>query len=166
MYLYKANSVFRDGSKNDYVSFHNNVFTISEPWHIIKNKFLRYLCHFCVSSNVNSNRFRIPYFFKKIWFRKLFLKAIPQGTNACFMFNAHFYDLAICSSAFLKKHYNNCKLILFFSDKYDAFCQYYKSFPSIETIRAKFDLIVSYNSLDVKKYGFIESRFIFPSYEQ
>ena len=148
----------RTRSKNQDLSplyeFNGKVFSVAEPWFIIKNKIIRLICHAHLSSNINS-KFALP--FRSIW-NKLLFKNIKDD-DVCIIWNSHFYQLdnAGCIK-YLRKRYKNCKIVFQFSDKYDFFRENYRNFPEPDELKEKYDLVITYNINDVLKYGFVWQR--------
>lgn len=137
---------------------------IPEPWLLFRNKFINVICHIHLSPRINS---RCSFPWKSIW-NRFFFKSIPSNKNEeiCMIINAHFYTLESMGIVeYVKKKNNQNKVIFIFSDKYETFSKLYKNFPSPDYLKKKFDMVITYNVEDSKKYGFIQDRPCVPIYK-
>ncbi len=146
--LEKSDPIYLEGGK---------IIRVSTPWRLIKNKVLRFLCHFHLSSNINS-KFPLP--FRRIWNRKLFKNRFKDNIEpVCIIFGSHFYEMMNTGAIkYIKRHYPNSYIILSFSDKYEYFKKHYKSFPKPETLKQVFDVVCTYNECDAQQFGFYLQR--------
>lgn len=141
---------------NDYI------YTVPEPWLIFKTWFFRGLCHVWLSSRLD-NYFSLP--LKKIWINAILSKTFNRNDEVCIIINAHFFPLfygGIIECA--RKYFKDSKFVFVFSDKVKMFQFLYKHFPDIELLKQEFDLVVTYNTDDVDKYGLVLDRPCFPQY--
>lgn len=129
------------------------IIRVSTPWKLVNNKFLQFLCHFHLSSNINS---KCPLPFRKIWNKRIFKnRFIVDDEPVCVIFGSHFYEMMNTGAIeYIKKNYPNSSVVLMFSDKYDYFRKNYKRFPTVEELKKRFDLVCTYNVGDAEKYGF------------
>lgn len=152
-YLFFANHYYPN---NKVLFLNGSLMQVKNPWDMIDNCFLRALCRFHNSPRLNS-RLRLP--FRHIWFRSFFCDFYKDSDEQVFIINGHFYQLAFSGLIeYFKKKYPNGKTVFTFSDKYEMFTCLYKHFPSVELIKQKFDLVLTYNWNDASKYNLTLSR--------
>lgn len=88
---------------------------------------------------------------KSIWNRWVFREKFDNDNPICFIFfagrNKEINNGAIY---YLRSKYKNCKTVLFYQDLVKK-----SALPQIEKIRNQFDLILSFDQLDVKKYNLL-----------
>lgn len=88
---------------------------------------------------------------KSIWNRWIFREKFNNDNPICFIFfagrNKEINNGAIY---YLRSKYKNCKMVLFYQDLVKK-----SALPQIEKIRNQFDLILSFDQLDVKKYNLL-----------
>ena len=88
---------------------------------------------------------------KSIWNRWIFREKFNNDNPICFIFfagrNKEINNGAIY---YLRSTYKNCKMVLFYQDLVKK-----SALPQIEKIRNQFDLILSFDQLDVKKYNLL-----------
>lgn len=88
---------------------------------------------------------------KSIWNRWVFREKFDNDNPICFLFfagrNREINNGAIY---YLRSKYKNCKMVLFYQDLVKK-----SALPQIEKIRNQFDLILSFDQLDVKKYNLL-----------
>lgn len=88
---------------------------------------------------------------KSIWNRWVFREKFDNDNPICFIFfagrNKEINNGAIY---YLRSKYKNCKMVLFYQDLVKK-----SALPQIEKIRNQFDLILSFDQLDVKKYNLL-----------
>ena len=89
---------------------------------------------------------------KSIWNTHCYISEYASNKPICFIFFAK-YATNRQYLHYLKNRYPNCKLVLEF---WDLVSKNKKWFPklSIENIKQDFDLVLSFNKYDCKKYGF------------
>lgn len=88
---------------------------------------------------------------KSMWNRWVFRGKFDNDNPICFLFFAgrdrEINNGAIC---YLRNKYKNCKMVLFYQDIVKK-----SALPQIEKIRNQFDLILSFDQIDVKKYNLL-----------
>lgn len=128
----------------------DNVLLIPEPWLAFKNRFVQILCHAHLSPRINSV-FGLP--LKKIWIPGITKCSFSKDDSICVIINAHFYDLMNAGiQKYLKGNYKSAYFVFQFSDRVDYFRNNYDSFPSIDKLKMEYDLIMTYNIEDSKRY--------------
>ena len=117
-----------------------------------------------LASGINS-RIRLP--FRNIWNKSLLAFSFDPEERLCVILNAHFYAMSETGFfAYIKKRFPQSRIVLDFSDKYEYFARTYKTFPSPEELLRLFDLVMTYNVHDVKKYGFTLKCPCFPKFKE
>lgn len=88
---------------------------------------------------------------KKIWNKWIFREKFDNDNPICFIFFAS-RDREIKNGVvpYLKEHYKNCKVVLFYQDIVKK-----SKLPDLDVIRKQFDIILSFDQMDVKKYDLI-----------
>ena len=139
-----------------------NMLFIPEPWLYYNNSFIRFLSHSHLSPRINSI-FNIPY--KNVWMKHILENAFEDKSEICIIINAHFYNLYTGGIyGYAKRFYRVVKSVFVFSDKVEYFISQYKNFPSIKRLKNDFDLVITYNVEDAKKYDITLDRPCFPVY--
>ena len=98
------------------------------------------------TSPVTNKFIKLP--MKSIWNKWIFTGKFDNDNPICFLFFVG-RDKEIKNGAisYLRKKYKNCKIVLFYQDIVKK-----SKLPEIEKIRNQFDLILSFDQLDVKRY--------------
>lgn len=115
-----------------------------------KNKILKIM--FKIHTYPQFNRFiSIP--FKGIWLDKCFEFKFSDNKPICFIVGDKYYNQDFFFD-YLRKKYSDCKIVITFRDLYDS---KKRRFPdmNIEELKKKFDLVMSYDKGDCKKYGLV-----------
>lgn len=93
--------------------------------------------------------------FQSIWNSLYFNNDFDTKRPICFVFYMNQYRLKKASYfEYLRKKYPGCKLVLYFSDIVESYYSIFGDF-NLDYINKTFDLVLSYNKLDVDKYGFV-----------
>lgn len=88
---------------------------------------------------------------KSIWNRWVFREKFDNDNPICFIFFAgRNKEINNGVIYYLRSKYKNCKMVLFYQDLVKK-----SALPQIEKIRNQFDLILSFDQLDVKKYNLL-----------
>lgn len=124
---------------------YNNVKIIKRE-KLFKFKFLNFLCKCHLSHRVNS-RINLP--LKWIWYKSMFRDDFDNSNTLCFVFTPGWYYPEFFK--YLKRRYSKCKFVFYFSDTIESKM---KMIPSLDIkyLKSEFDLVLSYNPQDVKKY--------------
>ena len=151
---------------SDNASYENDgkVLLIPEPWLLYCNRFIRFLSHIHLSPRINSH-LELP--FKSIWIKNILKKSFTSNEKLCIVINSHFYNLyydGIIKIA--KKYFPDVYFAFIFSDRVTFFKKFYKDFPDIDLLKKDFDLVITYNVEDAKKYNIILDRPCFPIYKK
>ena len=137
---------------------------IPEPWLYFRSGFVRMMAHTHLSPRINA---KVDLPLKNIWLRRILKNAFDDKNELCIILNAHFYNLFFAGIYQLaKEYYRKVKIIFIFSDKIEYFQKQYCNFPSVEQLKEAFDLVITYNVEDAKKYQLILDRPCFPIYHK
>lgn len=128
-----------ESSKNVKVIRRNSIYNFS---------LLNFICKAHLSHRMN-NRFALP--FKKIWYKKILDLNFEKDNTICFILTADWYYPDLLN--YIKHKYPNSKFVFYFSDTVDSKLKKI-SYMNINQMKKEFDLILSYNMDDVKKYNF------------
>jgi 1,5-rhamnosyltransferase len=113
-----------------------------------KNGFLKFLHKIHFNPRINKY-FRIP--FKNIWNPGYFKDTFDTKNPICFIF---FHEWCEYEKSGLVKHfrkkYPHCKMVCFFQD-----LVYLQKNIDIMHVKNAFDLVISYDRIDAKKYGLL-----------
>ena len=115
-----------------------------------ENKILQIM--FKIHTYPQFNRFfSIP--FKGIWLNKCFKFKFNDNKPICFIVGDKYYNQDFFFD-YLRKKYDDCKIVITFRDLY---LSKKKRFPdmNIEELKEKFDLVMSYDKGDCKKYNLV-----------
>ncbi len=158
-YLYITNHYF---SQRSIYSNGGKSLQVKCPWDMIKNSFLRFLCHLHYSSKLN-RFFILP--FHSLWNNLILGNYFDNCDNQILIINSHFY-LLISGKLVekFKKKYPKGKVFFIFSDKVDTFFRLYKNFPSIDSLKKIFNFVITYNVNDANIFNLILSRPYFLDY--
>ena len=105
--------------------------------------------------------------FKKVWNYSFFQANFANNKPICFIFFNNWVILneEINYTDYLRKKYTNCKLVWFLQD---VLAKQYRLYNhkrlNIDTIKKKFDLILSFDKTDCEKYNLIYHPLVFSSY--
>ena len=113
---------------------------------IIKNPILNIFCRIYLSQKIKKY-IKLP--LKSFLYNKI-IKNLSKDEKICFVLITAWYDADLLN--FLKRKYINCSLALILRDTVQSNEKRKIDF-SIEIAKEQFDLILSYDSHDVKKYG-------------
>ncbi|MEK4039043.1 hypothetical protein NYE44_24295 [Paenibacillus sp. FSL L8-0493] len=114
---------------------------------LFRFKFLNFLCKFHLSHRVNS-KINLP--LKWIWNKVLFKNDFVNEDELCFVFTPGWYYPNFIE--YLKKRYKTSKFVFYFSDTIESKLNVIPSL-NIDYLKESFDLVLSYNQQDVKKYN-------------
>ena len=171
--LYKYNYVFFWSSEdyyqvafNDILDFDNVRYKsglVSE-----KNKAIQ-LIHLINHSARINKIIKLP--FRKSWRPFYFKNEFNNDNPIVFVFHGSYYWMkSIDYFDYLKSTFTNSKIVLFLTDTVESYKKYfsgkYYGDFDIDYLNGKFDLIYSYNYIDVQKYKFIYYPTIYSVYKQ
>lgn len=151
-------------SKTPIRHLQNKVLFVPEPWLFFRCRIVQFLCHLNLSPRINS-KIALP--FRSFWIKKILKKCFDdKDDNLCIIINSHFYHLYRSNiDKIARRLYKNVRLVFAFSDRVSYFQNHYKDFPSIEELKSKFDLVMTYNLEDSTKFNLVLERPCFPLYE-
>lgn len=124
----------------------NSNITIITRNNIFSKKILNFLFKIHFSNKIN-RIIEIP--FKKLWYKKI-IKKVFGNEDLCFVFSPSWYYPNYIK--YLKKKYKNAKFIMYFSDTIESKLKSIYTL-NIEKVKNEFDIVLSYNLSDVKKYN-------------
>lgn len=108
------------------------------------------------------NRINLP--FKERWFKYYFQES-SNVDNLCFVFfGRNLLDDYQGYQQYLKKLYPEAKFVLFFQDLFYMHHDRKNNGLNLSEIEAQFDLILSFDQNDCKKYGFTYHPLVFSSF--
>ena len=140
----------------------DEAFIYTEPWMLFK-KWQHFLCHFSLSPTINSY---LPLPFKFFWIKKIIKKSKFSNDNPlCILINAHFapsFSDGVLKK--MRKKYKGLKTVIYFTDKVDFYNRNYRKYPSLNVIKRRFNLVLSYNILDCEKHSLLLNRYVFNDY--
>lgn len=122
------------------------------PKYIIKNKLLRNIFRFHVSPKINK-KIKLP--LQKVWFPLIYKNKFDNKNPICFIFFAEIkYVNAIKNGyiEYLRRKYKNSKFVLYTQDLIEKNINI-KSYGRKEEFFNKFDLLISFDERDAKKYN-------------
>ena len=90
---------------------------------------------------------------KGIWLHKCFNFEFKYDNPICFIFEAKYFNQDFFFD-YLKQKFPNCKLVITFRDLYLSKKRIFKDLD-ISNLRRKFDLIMSYDKNDCKKFNMV-----------
>ena len=127
------------------------------------NPIFRFLHRLHFSKEVNK-RIKLP--FKNIWNRFYFNFEFDNQNPICFLFFSNWTALneEVGLTKYLRKKYPNCKTVWFLQDLYKNIKTIYNKQLDLNKARNEFDLIVSIDTDDCKKYGFYYHPLVFSSF--
>lgn len=127
---------------------------------IFKNKIMKNLLIVHFSHRINKI-IKIP--FKFLWYKNLFKDDFENKKSICFIFSPDWYYPEYIK--YLKENYKNAKFVIYFSDTIESKI---KNIPTIniKKIKSDFDLVLSYNPEDVKKYDLTYSSIYYSKINQ
>lgn len=111
-------------------------------------------------SSITNRLIDLP--FKRIWARYLIgkdiRKRIKGKDNVCFCFSGMEYKYVQMGFLdYLKRKYPSAKFVFVFSDIVPFYQKEFKGFD-VEAVKKQFDIVVSFNPIDVKHYSLIKDR--------
>lgn len=152
---YSYNYIFLSNNKKQFYKYNHKdlngdlVVRFYDGLMIKANAFVKTLYRLHFSPRVNKF-IKIP--FKHIWNRWYFHEKMPNDKPICFVISCELYFLKKYKYfEFLRKKYQNCKLVFLFTDMVDYVSLRFEDFD-IEYLRRVFDYVVTYEIYDVKKY--------------
>lgn len=91
--------------------------------------------------------------FKKIWNKVYFKNNFDNNKPICFIFTIKYISLKTGNYFnYLRKHYKNCKLIIYLRDTVNSYNKTYQNFD-VEYLKKTFDLVLTYNKSDANIYN-------------
>lgn len=91
-----------------------------------------------------------PFWLRKFWYAKLF-KEIHRDENLCFVMITAWYDRDFIK--WIRKKYDNASVVLIFRDTVQSNLKRNLGLEPLK-LNTEFDLVLSYDPVDVKKYNF------------
>ncbi|MFW6015262.1 MAG: hypothetical protein ACOCRK_02345 [bacterium] len=92
---------------------------------------------------------------KHLWNDVYFKNDFQENNDLCFIFTIKYYYLKKCGYfKYLRRRYENCKIIIYFRDTIESYSRTYDYFD-MKHIKDTFDLILTYNKLDAEEYDII-----------
>jgi len=136
------------------VSGLKNVRYINDPI-AKKNKFIKLLYRIHHSNRINKY-LKLP--FKQIWFKSYFVNNFVENKPICFLF---FRDTLYLEKLgyidYLKSKYDDSKFVVFFQDLISL----YPNIIDIEHCKNIFDLVLSFDQAESKKYELVYHQLVF-----
>lgn len=154
------------GSGNDYTRIERDLIAKECDRVVVCKQILNYLGPFKgflfrLHCSKKTNRFfNLP--FKEIWVKYVvppeILKGFDSDSKICFCITGMEYEYVNWGLLkYLRKRYPSARFLFFFTDVEAFYPLYFKNF-SVSTIKTQFDLVVSYNSIDVERYDLVLNR--------
>lgn len=114
---------------------------------LFKYRIINFICRCHLSHRVNS-KINLP--LKWIWYKALFKNDFTVNKTLCFVFTPGWYYPEFFD--YLKKKFKNSRFVFYFSDTVESKL---KMIPSLDIkyLKENFDVVLSYNPQDVKKYN-------------
>lgn len=156
------------GSDWDLYKFsYSDLYSLSNAKYIAGNfppkktlKGILYRMHF--DQKINS-KIKLP--FKRIWNNSYFDTKFDTTRPLCFIVFNNWICLNIGIVDYLRRSYKGCKIVWICQDLISTQKLRYTNKPyDVEKIQRQFDLILSFDQNDCKKYGFVYHPLVFSSY--